>query len=230
MHRRGPLGGLGPWVPISSWRPRVLFAKCSSPAPSRLAPPLFRFPPTTPIACRKPASTADAPFLMALVGGGNLEWVRCTQNDKAAMPQAHLTVQRGQEGTAARAWAVGATKIIATASGHKSLDARADRRALAHGPRLDLHKRIFERLRLPKTLYQRKFGGASNDFPREVGREFPGQRLSSQHRMSIPAAASFGIEIPQSKARPARVAASAAAGKMSWMTSIGSSPTATCRY
>jgi hypothetical protein len=122
----------------------------------------------------------DPPFLVALIAGNDIEWVICTRNDKEA---GALTVMRAQLGTTAGQWPLG-TEIVAAGGGHKNFDARKDMTALATGAGGPAHRRFFDRLRLPDTLYARKTFPAAvpNDpsaprnpatgFPREFGRRY----------------------------------------------------------
>lgn len=126
---------------------------------------------------RQPSTVAgdlnDPQFLLALVSGANVEWVKCTANDKLG---GRLTVVRAQAGTTARAFPAGA-ELIAAGGGHKSLDARASASVLSSTTPTPVRKRIFERLRLPKTVYERTsfapaHGGGNTSYPRQHGRRY----------------------------------------------------------
>jgi hypothetical protein len=116
-------------------------------------------------------NSRDNPFKLALLKGPNVEWMSCTLNNKTG---GELAVTRGVDGTAKLPWSNGDT-IIATALGHKRLDARARAPALAKGARGPIHDMLFKRLRLPSTVYGRTTftkvsGSPQTGYPREFGR------------------------------------------------------------
>lgn len=120
----------------------------------------------------------DKTFKLAITDFTDVEWLACSDIqyvDKAGTMIARLTVARGQDGTAAKAWGRLASTVLAPAKGHKFLNARARTPALYRSARGPLHEMIFRRLRKPATLYERdtfkKHSTAdSKVFPREFGR------------------------------------------------------------
>ncbi len=128
---------------------------------------------------RQPSAAAgdlnEGPFFIAITDFSTVEWVKCTKNDKI---DGKLTVVRGQLGTSAQPWDKDTADLIAGGGGHKKYDARTHMDKLARGARGKAHERIFERLRLPMNLYERKFpplllgGGAPTEFPRQYGRRW----------------------------------------------------------
>jgi L-lysine epsilon oxidase-like protein len=126
----------------------------------------------------------DSPFKIALSRAGGIEWLQCTSNAKAADAPTggggttvvgRLTVARGQDGTAVAGWSSGDT-LIAPALGHKKLDARARVAALATGLGGPIPQLLFKRLRLPKTVYDRKTFKKHPDDPANPGNNRPATR------------------------------------------------------
>jgi hypothetical protein len=116
----------------------------------------------------------DGPFKIALRSGSTIEWMECSANGKVT---GELTVTRGVDGTTAIAWLKSDSNhhVVAAASGHKKLDARANANLFAKGPRGPIHQTLFNRLRKPATLYERntftQFPGATPTvYPRGFGR------------------------------------------------------------
>jgi hypothetical protein len=99
------------------------------------------------------AATGGATSMMQIVEGANTEWVECSANDSPQRAPgdktADLTVVRGRNGTAARAFTTSAM-LFAQAVGHKTLDVRGNRAVPS-----TRRKEIFGRLRKPSTLYDR---------------------------------------------------------------------------
>ncbi len=106
---------------------------------------------------RQPShSSADLlgqPFLMVLRDGSKFEWVRCLKNERST---GELRVDRHQAGTVPLKWDEDAD-LIAPGAGHNSLDLVANEKALAEGPPTRARVRLYERLRLYRNVYARKF-------------------------------------------------------------------------
>jgi hypothetical protein len=130
---------------------------------------------------KMPEPTArDTAFKIAVSGADDIEWMNCTAN---ANTKGELTVGRGVDGSAAKPWGLlqdNNPVVIATALGHKTLNARArinELDTLNGGP---LQTMLFRRLRLPKTVYD---------------------RTTFKKHLKIPATATHA-EIPESPDRP----------------------------
>jgi hypothetical protein len=117
----------------------------------------------------------DAPFKIAVASFSDVEWMNCTANARA---KGELAVERGVDGRAARPWGLltdGGPVVVAPALGHKTLNARARADELAVLGGGAVQNMLYRRLRLPKTVYERKTfkrnaQSANTSFPREFGR------------------------------------------------------------
>jgi hypothetical protein len=125
------------------------------------------------------ANERDKAFTLAITASDEVEWMSCSKIEyipKAGTMVAQLTVTRAQNGTRARDWDLLTAKVVAPASGHKTLNARARTQALYRSASGPLHKMIFGRLRKSFTLYDRKTFKKNKTttkettFPREFGR------------------------------------------------------------
>ena len=176
---RGVSGtGPAPWASGTAFfaAPKGTFQEIKLKVDASAAATVLEVKPSDAHRLRQPTGVAndlnEGPFFIALADSLDHEWVKCVKNDKRA---GKLTVQRHQFGTVARDWDADTT-LICTGGGHKTYDARKHMTALATGARGPAHKRIYERLRLPRTVYDRKYKTldrtGETPFPREFGRRF----------------------------------------------------------
>ena len=147
-HARYPGGNLGPRHDVLRGAERhVLRDDLKRPSPH--TDTVMKVEPVSAHKMRQPSAAAsdfnDGAFFIAITDFTEVEWVKCTKNDKL---KGELTVERGQFGTTRRAWDADTT-LIAGGGGHKKYDARTHMNKLARGARGAAHIRIFDRLRLP---------------------------------------------------------------------------------
>lgn len=125
----------------------------------------------------------DGPFKIGVSDGSDIEWMTCTANRRVPFQRdgkvwCNLEVTRGVDGTTPIArLASDEPNVVATAIGHKKLNARSRVEELAQMPGPAIARVLFSRLRKPKTVYERTNfkklrteTGPGKPFPREFGR------------------------------------------------------------